>query len=72
MVPNSYMCRRAARAYIETVVGPYTVSNDASGAPITPDERSTGSCLGRPANVISATEHLPAAMAAAAWPTWAT
>ena len=71
VVPNSCMCRRAASAYIDTVVGPNTDSKPASGAADrrTPSGRWPGCDLGSPASVISATRHLPAAIAAAAWPT---
>ena len=66
----------AAMAYMLAVVGAYGNSNGPSGTAATgargtvpvamPSER------GRPASVMSATEHLPSAIAAAAWPTWST
>src|SRR5215467_14866726 len=66
VVPYSYMCRRAASAYIDTVVGPYGCSNPASGASADADGRGTGCDRGSPASVMSATRHFPVAMAAAA------
>src|SRR6185437_1608946 len=68
VVPYSCMCRRAASAYIEGVVGPKGDSKALSG-PLGLPDRAGGCDLGSPASVISATRHLPAAIAAAAWPT---
>ncbi|MCY1235339.1 hypothetical protein D9M72_479520 [compost metagenome] len=69
VVPYSYIWRIATIAYRLTVTGLNGASNGASGrlapqlracVPVEPSER------GRPASVISATLHLPAAMACAA------
>ena len=74
VVPNSCMCRIATIAYMFAMVGPYGISNCTSGmvwlctrgaVPVAwPSER------GRPASVMSATSHLPAAIACAACDTW--
>jgi hypothetical protein len=60
------MWRRAASAYIETVVGPNTVSKAASGTAADGADRWPGCDLGKPASVMSATRHFPVAIAAAA------
>src|ERR1700757_3503011 len=57
VVPYSYMCRRAASAYIDTVVGPNGSSNAASGASADVEGRGTGRDLGSPASVTRATWH---------------
>src|SRR5215471_831996 len=44
VVPYSYMCRRAASAYIDTVVGPNGCSNAASGVRPDADARGGGRC----------------------------
>src|SRR5918912_1880652 len=66
VVPNSYMCRCAASAYIPSVLVPYTSSNDVSGLVLA--DRGACSLRGRFASVTSATLHLPSAIAAAACP----
>src|SRR5579859_296384 len=66
VVPNSYICRCAASAYMPSVLEPYTSSNDDSGLVLT--ERGCCSERGRLARVTRATLHLPEAIAAAAWP----
>src|ERR1700760_4817387 len=48
VVPYSYMCRRAASAYIDTVVGPNGSSNPASGASADAEGRGIGRDLGSP------------------------
>ena len=65
VVPNSYMWRCAASAYVWGAPAiPQPDSNPASD----PDAKDTSwrPVRGFPANVINATEHLPAAIAAAA------
>ncbi len=65
------MCRAATMPYISTTEGAKSPSKGVSGvglggilADFMPAAR------GRPARVISATLHFPAAMACAAWATW--
>ncbi|MCY1250578.1 hypothetical protein D9M72_642290 [compost metagenome] len=75
VVPNSCMWRAAARAYMFTVTGLYGISQGTSGVDAVTRRWPTPTPLppsvrGRPASVISATLHLPAAMACAACATW--
>src|SRR5581483_2056393 len=74
VVPYWYMWRIAHIAYMLAVAGAYGSSNADSGigtvgwrgaVPV-----AMPSARGRPARVISAIEHLPRAIASAAWPTW--
>ena len=76
VVPYWYMWRIADIAYWFTTVGPKGYSKGASGAAAT-GARGTvpvamPSARGRPASVISATLHLPSAIASAACATWMT
>ena len=64
----------AHMAYMFTTVGPYGNSKGSSGVGVPPRLRGTvpvamPSARGRPARVISATLHLPIAIASAAWAT---
>ena len=73
VVPNSCMCRCAARAY--PLAGPHIPHDDSkldSGASSLRAPACTPPVRGLPAKVISATRHLPAAIADAACPTWHT
>src|SRR5579864_4410337 len=62
VVPNSYMWRCAASAYMPRVLVPYTSSNDDSGLGVA--WRGPASLRGRLASVISTILHLPSATAA--------
>ncbi len=74
VVPNSCMCRIAHIAYMLAVVGCAGNSQGISGCAALPTRGTvpvaTPSLRGRPASVIRATLHLPAAIAVAAWATW--
>ena len=70
VVPNSCICLAATIPYISTIEAAWGASNGVSGvgangifADFMPAAR------GRPARVISATLHLPVAIACAAWAT---
>src|SRR4029453_8791754 len=76
VVPYWCMCRMAAIPYWFATVGPYGYSNGASGDAATGARGTvpvaTPSARGRPASVMSATLHLPRAIASAACATWMT
>ena len=73
VVPNSCMCRLAGERVVAHRAGDADLLEAglrgvARCGPVPPGRWPP--VRGRPASVMSATRHLPAAMAAAAWPTW--